>query len=175
LENLNSKVKTNDHLYIIGDFCFGNPLRYLKQIRCKNMHLIVGSHDKNTRPHMFSSYNNKLNIKLYNGLPCVLNHECMRVWDKSHYFSCMLHGHSHSNLQTYNLSFDVGVDGNNFFPYSEDDIIKKYNERLAIMRIQGRVIVDSRGRGLCLQDDLGFLMKCLNIKNFNDLVLPEEK
>lgn len=43
-------------------------------------------------------------------LPITLNHFAMRVWDRSHYSSYMLFGHSHNTLDYWGLSLDVGVD-----------------------------------------------------------------
>lgn len=49
----------------------------------------------------------------------------MRSWHLSHYASFMLFGHHHGNLDPHGLSFDVGVDTNDFYPYSLNDIENK--------------------------------------------------
>lgn len=48
----------------------------------------------------------------------VLCHYGMRVWDSSHKGSQMIYGHSHERLPPHGKSFDVGVDGHDFTPWS---------------------------------------------------------
>lgn len=55
----------------------------------------------------------------------VLCHYGMRVWDSSHRGSWMLFGHSHLKLPPAGLSFDVGVDGHEFRPWSLKEIATK--------------------------------------------------
>ena len=52
----------------------------------------------------------------------------MRVWNASHRGSIHLFGHSHGNLPDHGKSMDVSADTNNFYPYSIDDIIKKFEK-----------------------------------------------
>ena len=52
----------------------------------------------------------------------VLCHFAMRVWDRSHHGAYHLYGHSHGTLPNKGRSLDVGVDTNNFYPYSLDEI-----------------------------------------------------
>jgi len=42
----------------------------------------------------------------------------LRVWEKSHFNSWQLYGHSHGNLDDIGKQYDVGVDANNFLPVS---------------------------------------------------------
>ena len=69
-------------------------------------------------------YGSLLEIKL-DGQLIVLCHYSMRKWNKSHYGSWHLYGHSHGNLPPLGLSFDVGVDTNDYYPYSLDDVSNK--------------------------------------------------
>ena len=48
----------------------------------------------------------------------VLCHYAMRVWDRSHYGSWQLYGHSHGNLPPLPNSLDVGVDNCDYAPIS---------------------------------------------------------
>ncbi|KKL95432.1 hypothetical protein LCGC14_1854620, partial [marine sediment metagenome] len=50
--------------------------------------------------------------------PITLCHYAMRVWDKSHFNSWQLYGHSHGTLNGIGKQYDVGVDANNFLPVS---------------------------------------------------------
>ena len=49
----------------------------------------------------------------------------MRVWDRSHYGSWHLFGHSHGALPGYGLSLDVGVDCTGFKPISLEQVAEK--------------------------------------------------
>ena len=52
LERLNSRVKANDILYFLGDFCIGPKARaaeFRQKIRCKKIFALAGNHDKETR------------------------------------------------------------------------------------------------------------------------------
>ena len=61
-----------------------------------------------------------------------LSHYAHKVWPKNHYDTYHLYGHSHGSLKDdeYSLSFDVGVDTNNFYPYSLEDVRKKMSIKL---------------------------------------------
>ena len=51
-------------------------------------------------------------------------HYMMKIWPKSHYNSWQLFGHSHGGMngRTEGKQMDVGVDTNNFYPYSFEEI-----------------------------------------------------
>ena len=125
IENWNSVVKTEDIVYHLGDFCFGDAQQYLKRLNGKIIR-IKGSHDKDIQqPYIIQFYPSELKDEYNNKRQIVLCHYSMRSWDKSHYASWMLFGHHHGGLEPYGLSFDVGVDTNNFYPYSLKDIENK--------------------------------------------------
>ena len=46
----------------------------------------------------------------------VLCHYALRVWDRAHYGSWHLYGHSHGQLPSLGLSLDVGVDCHGYRP-----------------------------------------------------------
>lgn len=53
----------------------------------------------------------------------MLCHYAFEVWNKKHYGSWHLHGHSHGALKFRDIKrLDVGVDTNNYMPYSMDEI-----------------------------------------------------
>jgi calcineurin-like phosphoesterase family protein len=62
----------------------------------------------------------------------VLNHYPMRSWDGAHRGSWHLYGHVHyqpvfsSKDHLYGYTMDVGVDSNNFFPYSYSQVKKVF-------------------------------------------------
>lgn len=99
LANLNGMAQENDELYIAGDFCFGNPQKYLDQIICKNIFFIVGSHDKDIWgcKSRFRFIGDRYKTEI-DGIPVVIMHECPLVWPLSHHGSIALYGHSHGRL-----------------------------------------------------------------------------
>jgi len=57
--------------------------------------------------------------------PLTLNHFSQRTWHKSHVGGLHVFGHSHNSLKTLGKSFDIGVDGNNFYPWAIEKIEQK--------------------------------------------------
>jgi len=137
LKKINDVVAENDTLFILGDFCFGNPVPYRMLIHCKNVHFILGSHDKQiTRDqNLFTTVFPKRVISIENKT-VVMTHCAHLVWEQSHYGSYHLFGHSHNRLGTFDDEYgraiklilsrarcmDVGVDGHDFWPYSWTEI-----------------------------------------------------
>lgn len=136
--NINNVVEQSDTLYMLGDFAWCNNyeqiVNYRSRLVCNNIHLILGNHDK-----LIDKYKKKLlewdifeSIDHYKEITIddtkvVMSHYAMRVWNKSHKGSIMLHGHSHGNLKPYNnfKQMDVGIDTHpEFRPYSELEIMK---------------------------------------------------
>ncbi|MBX9737269.1 MAG: metallophosphoesterase [Phycisphaerales bacterium] len=133
IDRINAVVGPDDWLYHLGDFSFrgGDPAAYRARIRCRNIVLVVGNHDpcfadgsaKPSFAKLFKSVHRLLNVKVQvDGQPrlVVLCHYAMRVWDRSHHGSWHLFGHSHGSLpdDPHALSWDVGVDVNEFSPLS---------------------------------------------------------
>jgi calcineurin-like phosphoesterase family protein len=55
----------------------------------------------------------------------VLCHYALRVWDRSHYGSWHLYGHSHGHLPGLGSSLDVGVDCHGYRPLSLAEVAEK--------------------------------------------------
>lgn len=119
IDNWNSVVGQDDTVYHLGDFAFDKPeniKRILSHLNGRK-HLILGNHDKiirRKRPEflhsdLFHSIEDFKEISI-DGIKVVLCHYGMRVWNKSHYGSIQLHGHSHGSLTPIGRSVDVGVD-----------------------------------------------------------------
>lgn len=162
LDRINAKVQTNDVLYHLGDFSFrgGDPAQYRQRLHCKNVILIMGNHDPSyadgsPRPEFASLFSavhslTQLKVEIAPGASqrIVLCHYAMKVWDRSHHGTWHLYGHSHGSLpdDPNSLSWDVGVDVNNFEPLSVADIA-------AIMSRKTFVPIDHHGRDKSLRDD----------------------
>jgi len=128
--NWNNVIKDDDVVYLLGDLCFADvdkAREYIKRLKGK-IHFIEGNHDKPLAnlKHLFVSYRKYSEITMDN-VPVTLCHYALRVWNKSHRGAYSLYGHSHGSLpdDPMALSFDCGVDTNNFCPYSWEDVTKK--------------------------------------------------
>jgi len=128
LDRLNSSVKQNDVLYFLGDFCLGSADRvrhYRDRIRCRNIHVIEGNHDRVARrlTGVFLSWEKLAEIHV-GQQRIVLCHYAMRVWHHRGRGVWHLYGHSHGKLpdDPASLSMDVGVDTHNFYPWQIGEI-----------------------------------------------------
>ena len=135
IERWNSKVSPNDTIYIVGDFAYKDEFGFAKQLN-GNKFLIPGNHDHLRKekvyadnltilPPLFELKIPDLSDEYGNKRLIVLCHYSLRSWNKSHYCSWHIFGHHHGMLEPYGLSFDCGVDTNNFYPYSLDDVKAK--------------------------------------------------
>ena len=145
INNINSVIKPNSDLYILGDLYFGpnqeeNTFEYAKKIKCKHIHLIRGNHDM----HLDKLIKLNEEYKVFETIAPYkeINYEKRRIvlchfpfmdnaWNKAMHGSIDLHGHLHSN-KNYNLEqkakgllrYDVGVDANDYKPVLLDDILE---------------------------------------------------
>ncbi len=138
IENWNEKVGYHDIVYHIGDFALGNvPDDELGAI-CDSLngtiHLVPGNHDTLRRieiynKHQFIIEPPLLHLKKQRMTLC---HFPMRSWFNSHHGEYHLHGHTHGALQEENALMrrkDVGVDANNFYPVSYEEVVAELKER----------------------------------------------
>ncbi|MCP6718669.1 MAG: phosphoesterase, partial [Patescibacteria group bacterium] len=51
----------------------------------------------------------------------------LRVWNKNIYNAWQLYGHSHGTLNPLRHQYDVGIDNNNFYPISCQELITIMN------------------------------------------------
>ncbi len=115
----NEVVGINDIVYHLGDFTLKGKEEAQNYIRRLNgNHIFLkGSHDywlEDDCPAI-------IELKL-EGNVVVMCHYAMRIWVKSHFNSWQLFGHSHGKLKGVGKQMDVGVDTNNFYPYSFEQI-----------------------------------------------------
>lgn len=147
IDNCNSLVQPNDDLIFLGDFAFSKQVIRIKLLRraikCKNFHFIYGNHDKLIRKNQdqlstefdfWGDYAEEDLVITRDGgtkNKFVLCHYAFRVWNKSHYDSYHLYGHSHGSLpdDPNSLSFDVGVDCWDFKPISIVQVEEVMNKK----------------------------------------------
>lgn len=117
----NEIVTPQDTTVHLGDFSYYNKQETGKIIkRLNGDHIFLeGDHDR-----WLSSARQVWKKKIEDCF-IVCCHWPMWSWPRSHYGSWMLYGHHHGRVEgfrTVGKSFDVGVDTNNFYPYSLDEV-----------------------------------------------------
>jgi len=126
IENWNQLVKPDEIIYHLGDFTLlgAESAREYFQSLNGRIYIIPGGHDHrwlgkqeyySRSGHLVEILPPLKTIKVtLSGVEApqfiVLCHYAMRVWDRSHYGSWHLYGHSHGNLLPLENSLDVGVD-----------------------------------------------------------------
>lgn len=135
IENHNSLVKAGDRVYSLGDmFWRTTSLKEALEIchRLNGQHYyIYGNHDElfhknEVLRNSFIWCKDTFNLKV-DGYPHIwLSHYAHKVWNGSHRGAYHLYGHTHAALpEDGSLSFDVGVDAQNYFPISIEDVAAK--------------------------------------------------
>lgn len=121
IANFNSVVTPQDVTIHAGDFCWLNKKQDVYRNYVKKLHgthiLLVGSHD-----HWQPNIAKYIWRKRIEGQLVVVCHYAMRTWECSHYGSWQLFGHSHGRLIIPSKQYDIGVDNNNYYPVSFDQI-----------------------------------------------------
>ncbi len=117
----NARVKPGDRVFHLGDLSFRNLKETQNITRRLNgsIHLLFGNHDHkrirkdDTLPNVIWTGDYvelKVDSKLLECGKIVMCHYGFEVWNKSHYGSIHLHGHSHGSLPRRGRRMDVGVD-----------------------------------------------------------------
>lgn len=167
ISNWNACVQPNDVVFCLGDFAMGKReqlYRYLRQLNGEK-HLIMGNHDAKTLAsdegllrEFFKTYSDLKDVKVQDASATdqggyqriTFCHYAMRVWNKSHYGSWNLYGHSHGGLPESDSqrAMDCGVDAvaNRFGKSPEDYRPISYAEIKAIMAKKKFTPIDHHGR-----------------------------
>ncbi len=135
----NKVVTKNDDVYVTGDFCMMGVKSILEVMDILNqlngtIHLVFGNHDHKNMWYAIEKLmagkvvilGDMAEIKV-EGQHIVLCHYSLRTWNRSHYKSWHLFGHSHNTLEGTGLSMDCGVDAKyanlyNWAPWSFEEI-----------------------------------------------------
>ena len=139
IANWNSKVKKGDIVFFLGDLAFCSQQKRIDLINELNgrIYWIEGNHDHLTelkKDRIMNNTDNILNFSSYEFIKVqfkgqrheiVLCHYPFHSWNKKHFGSIHLHGHSHgmSNGKIEGRILDVGVDCHNFYPISLDEVL----------------------------------------------------
>lgn len=115
IQNWNDRVQPRDHIFVLGDFSFrpnAETLAILAKLKGVK-YLLLGNHDRRLSSAALSMFDGGVEdyheIKV-DDQDIVLCHFAFRSWNKMHYGSWNLHGHSHGNLKPQGKQLDVGVD-----------------------------------------------------------------
>lgn len=156
VERWNERVKPEDIVYHIGDFTLSNYKGFEYYLNQLNgiIFFVPGGHDNrwlNTYEARGSSSKYTVLQSLVNvnvrGVDLVLCHYPLLEWDKSHYGSIHLHGHSHGtlgcigrsgfsvNMEKPGYRVDVGVDCNNFYPVAITDILNRIDAYEGVVKV----------------------------------------
>jgi len=131
VESFNSVLTNHDTLYHLGDIALDSPstLEFLERLKIKQIHLIWGNHDDTRVKHQKLVWTGDLKYIKIDDTKLMLSHYPMESWRNSHHGSLHLHGHTHGDLPPKGRRMDVGVDTNNFMPYSFDEVRGKLEAR----------------------------------------------
>jgi len=135
IDNINKCVREEDILYHLGDFCFyprglfeATTRRFRNQIRCKQVHLILGNHDASIikyPPDIFSSVSKEVIIEI-EGYKLHLSHYPPKSLEHYTEGVMWLHGHCHRKGLDRPKVLDIGIDYN-YCPLAFDEVIEISN------------------------------------------------
>jgi len=145
IKNWNAVVTKSDIVYHLGDVAFEKDIEKRDKILSRlhgEKHLIWGNHDKMLKTtgwqkHFHSAADLRGITVPYQKDDRIVNqhivmcHYAMRVWDRAHYGTVHLYGHSHGTLpdDPNSLSLDVGVDNWNYTPVSLEQIMEVMSKK----------------------------------------------
>ena len=118
----NVLVPHDGHVFHLGDVSFRKTREtadILDQLKGRK-YLIEGNHDKGMAAvcKEFFEWVKPYHVLKLDGVRAVLCHYAFRSWDRMHYGTWNLHGHSHGNLPLFGRQLDVGVDCWSYAPVS---------------------------------------------------------
>ena len=139
----NSFVNPEDHVYSLGDLSFSGfekTKNILTQLN-GTIHLIHGNHCNERLmaklaeaiPHVVD-HGTSYHEVTEQGQKIILCHYSLAVWNRSHYGSICLFGHSHNSYKPEGKTMDVGIDATwenygKFRPISFDEVMEIMDTR----------------------------------------------
>ena len=117
----NELVRPNDTVVHAGDFTLAPEhvaRRFIERLNGEHI-FIKGSHDR----WLPDGHQTRLELKIGKTW-VIVDHYCLRVWPRSHYNTWHVYGHSHGKLPPIGKSWDVGVDNNDFYPLSFEQLVE---------------------------------------------------
>jgi calcineurin-like phosphoesterase family protein len=137
-DNFNSVLPDNAILFHLGDWSFGgqdNIEKFRNMLNVRELHLVTGNHDHHQErghfDHLFTSRQKYVELEVEKSTFCLF-HFPIASWNGIRKGWYQLHGHQHwqgENRFGNGRQMDVGVDGNNLFPYKLTDVIDLLKDR----------------------------------------------
>jgi calcineurin-like phosphoesterase family protein len=133
IEKWNEKIPKQSTVFFLGDFSFGNEQQSIEIFNRLNgeKHLVIGNHDRFVSLRYWKTANDVSEFN-YNGYSFFLSHYSHKVWNRSHYGSIHLFGHSHNSLpdDPTSRSMDVGIDAHpNLEPFSLEEVLENLSQK----------------------------------------------
>jgi len=132
VENINSKVNKRDKLFILGDLAFTDKgLHWLDVVRCRNIELILGNHDKyplrRYMEHGITKFHGFRGYKNYWLSHCPIHPNEIRKKTGN------IHGHIHTFGDTEKIIdpryYNVNVEFHDLHPVSLEEIERHFKEK----------------------------------------------
>lgn len=149
VDNWNRVVGSGDIVFYLGDLSFQKPSKTKEVVDKLNgkIHYVLGNHDKEKDIKSlgrFESISDYINLSVLDEenprkwQEIMMSHYPILSWDKAHYGSWMLHGHSHGNLMKDDKwswyyekrVLDVGVNIHGYEPLSFSQIKGMMSEKM---------------------------------------------
>ena len=114
VSNWNSQVCDDDTVYLLGDVSFRKDAETEHLVRMLNgkIHLIKGNHDNIVHKYLYKSVSEYKELKI-DKKHVVLFHYPIVRWNRMHYGSYHLFGHSHGSYEHAGRAMDIGLDSRN--------------------------------------------------------------
>jgi len=148
IQRHNEVVGPNDTVIHAGDFTLKSKeeaTEYLNRLTGRHI-FIQGSHDR-WRDDLSYLIERKIE-----GQHITICHYAMLKWPRSHYGSWQLYGHSHGKLSSLENQWDIGVDNNDFYPYSFEDLKNKINNFELTLEKLKELDPGIFAKGVCVDD-----------------------
>lgn len=132
----NEKVTSDDRVFHIGDFAWGNKApSFFHRLNGKKT-LILGNHDpKETRNCPWEAIH-QYRTENIDGRHVVMFHYPIYSWDRAFHGSIHLHGHVHGTPTNISGNiFDVSAEVLDYSPCTLDEIMEKKNRRMALQEL----------------------------------------
>lgn len=137
--NFNTVIPEDGILFHLGDWSFNGKDKietFRNMLTVKEIHLITGNHDEHIEKgefdHLFTSRQKYMELEIGKEFTFCLFHFPIASWNGIRKGWYHLHGHQHwqGDMRFGNgKMMDVGVDGNNLFPYKLTDVIELLRDR----------------------------------------------
>ena len=135
LENWNTTVGKDDHVYFLGDWCFNQQAGINFAQKCNGkIFFILGNHDQPLK-HLqlksrFEWVKNYHELQFENQLICLMHYE-IKEWNQCHRGSAHFFGHSHKEYVGDGKKFNVGINLIDYKPILLQDVLDKVKNKRA--------------------------------------------